>query len=574
MPWCIIIGCGNNLKATKQHEKDVSYHIFPKNTQRRNAWMNNIKQPFKFNADTSYVCSKHFVPDDFECNSLKEQLLNIKVKRQLKRTAIPSINLSNASEEEKLTNEVNNPDASLQFNNKYDVQKCCAVSSCNSIMYSGSDEPNQMNNSKIMFHKFPTDTVILEKWLKFCNNYKTISDEYQNFQICSEHFNKDNYENKYTNESSYPIKVLKKDAVPTLNGGIMNEDIKNFEDELSRTERKKLVDKLLADYEEQQKNEKGHLNGMVTKYPGFFSPKINSNAKLGDKLKLLKSIDNPITYPPSKKKKVSTAPNLNTEHLESPFINRLTQEINQNIQVTHVKGGLMLHALPQITNNVSNTHLDKTIPDEEEEIIIVTEDEASHIDLSSYEEEVKGNNTEVVIVTDSKETKNTPKHIRCVSINNLIHKIDSDNKCEKLLKNNESLCTPLNTDKGSLSQDKGCQVIIPCKGCENRSLKINKLLRERTRLLNDLNQNGSWKDPDEINTLKRMNGVLSLLLLQCVSEKNGKKSPSIRVDLVQDSIERINRGWSMQDTSETLCQALSVNAYDEFSRAFEMINEI
>jgi hypothetical protein len=70
-------------------------------------------------------------------------------------------------------------------------------------MYSGSDEPNQINNSKIMFHRFPTDTVILEKWLKFCNNYKTISDKYQNFQICSEHFNKDNYENKYTNEVKY-----------------------------------------------------------------------------------------------------------------------------------------------------------------------------------------------------------------------------------------------------------------------------------------------------------------------------------------------------------------------------------
>lgn len=115
MPWCIITGCSNNLKATKQHDKDVSYHIFPKNPQRRNAWMNNIKQPFKFNADTSYVCSKHFVSDDFECNSLKEQLLNIKVKRQLKRTAIPSINMPNTLEEEKLTNNVNDPVACVSI---------------------------------------------------------------------------------------------------------------------------------------------------------------------------------------------------------------------------------------------------------------------------------------------------------------------------------------------------------------------------------------------------------------------------------------------------------------------------
>jgi len=86
MPWCVVIGCRNNLKATKRAGKDVSYHIFPKNPQRRSAWINTLKRPYKFNADSSYVCSEHFIPDDFECYSLKEELLNIKVKRQLKKT--------------------------------------------------------------------------------------------------------------------------------------------------------------------------------------------------------------------------------------------------------------------------------------------------------------------------------------------------------------------------------------------------------------------------------------------------------------------------------------------------------
>ncbi|CAI6352105.1 unnamed protein product [Macrosiphum euphorbiae] len=517
MPWCVIIGCSNNLKSTKQHEKDVSYHIFPKNLQRRNAWMKSIKLPFKFNADTSYVCSKHFVPDDFECNNLKEQLLNIKVKKQLKRTAIPSINISNTLEEERFTNGANKPDTSLNCINRSDEQKCCAVPICNnSIVYCGSDKTNR--NGKIVFHKFPNDPVMLEKWLNFCSIYKSISHEYKNAQICSEHFNKDNYENKYTDESLHPIKVLKKDAVPTLNGGIKIKDAKSIEDELSKRERKKLVDKLLADYEEQQKNEKSHLNGMVTKYPGFFSPKINPNAKLGDKLKLLKSMDNPITYPTSKKRKLSTTPKLNTEHLESPFINNLTQKMNEMVQVTVVRGGLMLHALPQTANNVLSHTLEETVPDYEEEVIIVTEDEASLRDLDSYEEEDKRNDTEVIIVTDSKETEDTLKHVKKVpkkcSTNNIYDDINKSH-VQKLLKNNESICTP----KVPLSVDKGCQVIIPCGGCENRSLKINKLLRERTRLLKDLNQNGAWKDPDEINNLRRMNGVLSLLLLHCVGEK-------------------------------------------------------
>lgn len=86
MPWCVVVGCKNNLKATKRSGKDVSYHIFPKNPQRRSAWINSLNRPFMFNADSSYVCSEHFITDDFESNSLKEELLNIKIKRQLKKT--------------------------------------------------------------------------------------------------------------------------------------------------------------------------------------------------------------------------------------------------------------------------------------------------------------------------------------------------------------------------------------------------------------------------------------------------------------------------------------------------------
>lgn len=92
----------------------------------------------------------------------------------------------------------------LQLKNLHqlDGQKYCAVPICNnSIVYSGSDKPN--SNDEIVFHKFPSDTVMLEKWLNFCNIYKSISHEHQNAQICSEHFNKDNYENKYTDEVKY-----------------------------------------------------------------------------------------------------------------------------------------------------------------------------------------------------------------------------------------------------------------------------------------------------------------------------------------------------------------------------------
>lgn len=372
----------------------------------------------------------------------------------------------------------------------------------------------------------------------------------------------------------HPVKELKKDAIPHLNGVIKIEGVRNVNDE-SVKKRKMIVDKLLADYEEQKKNEGLFLNGMVTKYPSFFSPKINPNTRLADKLKLLKAIDNPEIYPSAKIRKISKS---NSEILDLPFPNNLSQNKDQVIQVSAVKGGIMLHALPsQTTNNPSNTSSEKNITDEEEEIIIVTEDEASYTDLSSYEEQHKENNTEIIVVTNLKETEDTFKFADNVSTKCSIKMNDCINdKCssQNQLKNSGSESTVLYTTKLSLMEDKGCQVVVPCKGCEYRSLKINKLLRERTRLLRDLNQNGTWKDPDEITNLRKMNGVLSLLLMQCVGEKNGKRSSSIRVDLVQDSIERINRGWSMHDTAETLCQVLSGNAYDEFVRTFEIINEI
>lgn len=369
------------------------------------------------------------------------------------------------------------------------------------------------------------------------------------------------------------IKELKKDAESALENGTKIIDVKIIQDDFVKLERKKLVDKLLADYEEQQKKSESHLKGNYINYQNCFSPKINPNAKLGDKLKLLKSIDNPEVYIPPKKRKITPSSKFNSESVELPFCNNLSQNKDQVIQVSAVKGGLMLHALPQTNNNISNLNSEKNVT--EEEIIIVTEDEASFENLSSYETHHKENNTEVIIVTNLKETEETLRHVESLPEKCSIKIKDNNNKCheQNQLENNDSPSTPSYTTKVSLSEEKSCQVLIPCKGCENRSFKINKLLRERTRLLKNLNQNGTWKDPDEITALRKMNGVLSLLLLQCVGEKYGKKSSSIRIDLVKDSIERIDQGWSMLDTSETLCQALSINAYDELARKFEIIHE-
>lgn len=364
---------------------------------------------------------------------------------------------------------------------------------------------------------------------------------------------------------------MKLDAVPTSNFENEIIDVTSIKD----IERKKVVDKMIADYDEQKKIG-SPLTGIINKYPNFFSPKINSDAKLGDKLKYLQAINNMETCSPPKKQKRTKSTKSNVQSLKQPIFNNTTPNRDQFIQVSAVKGGLMLHALPLETDELKNTlprqhGIDNDKEDETEEIIIVTKDEAldeaNHADLTSYKEQHKENNTEVVIVTNLKETEDTTKHIDSLSKESSTQVCNSNNKCfeQSTLDNNESQFTPLYTAKVSLSAEKGCQISVPCKDCQDKSLKINKLIREKTKT----NQICIWRDSD-MNTVKRMNGVLSLLLMQCVGEKNqliGKKS-SIGINLVQEVIKRVDHGWSTQDTFETLSQALSVNAYDEFARTF------
>lgn len=80
------------------------------------------------------------------------------------------------------------------------MEQHCAVPTCNNII-SKSDKPN--NCSKIIFHKFPSNIEVFEKWLEFCNCSKEFLSDYQNALICSEHFNDDSYELKYTTEVKY-----------------------------------------------------------------------------------------------------------------------------------------------------------------------------------------------------------------------------------------------------------------------------------------------------------------------------------------------------------------------------------
>jgi len=84
------------------------------------------------------------------------------------------------------------------------MQQCCAVPTCKTNTYK-LDKSN--SSREIVFHKFPSNTDVFEKWLEFCKCSKDFFLRHQNIQICSEHFNEENYELKYTTKVKH-IKIV------------------------------------------------------------------------------------------------------------------------------------------------------------------------------------------------------------------------------------------------------------------------------------------------------------------------------------------------------------------------------
>ena len=81
---CSVASCRNYRRSTALNKKDISYHRFPKNEDIRQKWLKAV-QPSKPITENHYVCSVHFLEDDFERN-LQAELLNLSKKRRLKPT--------------------------------------------------------------------------------------------------------------------------------------------------------------------------------------------------------------------------------------------------------------------------------------------------------------------------------------------------------------------------------------------------------------------------------------------------------------------------------------------------------
>ena len=68
---CVVQGCGSVAKD------GVSLHKFPSDTKLKRLWVNFVKthrQKWDGPSDYSFVCSRHFQPEEFEVNSVKASL--------------------------------------------------------------------------------------------------------------------------------------------------------------------------------------------------------------------------------------------------------------------------------------------------------------------------------------------------------------------------------------------------------------------------------------------------------------------------------------------------------------------
>jgi len=86
MVHCCVPGCINHSSKTS----NISYHRIPNDKGLQKAWLARIRRD-NLPLQNCYVCSEHFTDDCFETD-LKAQLMpELKVKRRLKRDAIPSV---------------------------------------------------------------------------------------------------------------------------------------------------------------------------------------------------------------------------------------------------------------------------------------------------------------------------------------------------------------------------------------------------------------------------------------------------------------------------------------------------
>lgn len=86
---CAVATCTTSFYKSKRDGEEVVFFRFPKSSLLAE-WVRRCFRRDPFNVNTARICSKYFLPSDFE-DEIKAKIM--KVPRKLKETALPTIHL-------------------------------------------------------------------------------------------------------------------------------------------------------------------------------------------------------------------------------------------------------------------------------------------------------------------------------------------------------------------------------------------------------------------------------------------------------------------------------------------------
>ncbi|KAF0759845.1 Transposable element P transposase, partial [Aphis craccivora] len=94
---CAVASCEEHSGNAIQEGYNVSFHKFPKDLKLQKFWAKKCEINGKWNPQSSYICSKHFSPNDF-VKDMKAKLSGyVPSHRHLKQNIVPSLRLSSKS---------------------------------------------------------------------------------------------------------------------------------------------------------------------------------------------------------------------------------------------------------------------------------------------------------------------------------------------------------------------------------------------------------------------------------------------------------------------------------------------
>ena len=85
-------GRGCAVAVCKRPPENASFHNFPKIEPLQKLWVDACKRKDQFNVKNAKICSNHFKPECYE-RDLKNELLNLPLRRNLKLGSVPTENL-------------------------------------------------------------------------------------------------------------------------------------------------------------------------------------------------------------------------------------------------------------------------------------------------------------------------------------------------------------------------------------------------------------------------------------------------------------------------------------------------